>query len=176
MGSFDRRLRGRDLSALVLRLTIGPMLIIHGNNKVRGPGGLAGTTSYFDGLGLQPAAIHARVAAATEIGSGALVTLGAFNPWATSAVIGLMASAGATDHKGKGFFVFQGGWEYVGVVGAVAAALSALGPGRFSVDRMRGRDRGGLGPLLLSSALGMASALTILTLGRRPRDKAPTGG
>lgn len=171
----DKSQRGRpgtDVSALLLRLAIGPMMMIHGTNKVRGPGGLAGTTGYFESLGLQPAAVHARVACATEIGTGAMVTLGVMTPWAAAGVIGVMTSAAATDHKGKGFFVFKGGWEYVGFVGAVCAALSALGPGRFSLDHLRGRDKGGLGRALFSSALGIGSAIAVLTAGRRPSDKA----
>lgn len=161
---------GADLPALMLRLTVGPMMVLHGLNKVRGPGGLDGTARYFESLGLQPASVHARVAAATEIGTGTLLTVGAMTPWAAAGVIGVMTSAAATDHKGKGFFIFKGGWEYVGLVGAVAAVIAALGPGRFSVDRVRGRDKGGLGRALLSSALGIGSALGVLTVGRRPTD------
>ena len=41
-----------DSAALLLRLTIGPMLFTHGYNKVFGKGGLEGTTGWFDSLGL----------------------------------------------------------------------------------------------------------------------------
>jgi putative oxidoreductase len=144
-------------------------------NKVRGPGGLEGTTKYFDSLGLQPAHVHARVAAATEIGTGTLLTLGAMTPLASAGIIGVMTAAAATDHKGKGFFIFKGGWEYVAVVGAAAAAVSALGPGRLSVDGARGRARGGLGRALFSTALGVGAALTMLATSRRRDDGATTG-
>src|SRR5579875_4054590 len=105
-----------DSAALLLRLAIGPMLFTHGYNKVFGKGGLQGTTGWFDSLGLKPAHVHARMAAATEIGAGTLLTLGAASPLPSAAAIGLMATAARTDHKGKGFFVFKGGWEYTGVV------------------------------------------------------------
>src|SRR5664280_3432829 len=137
----------------MLRLTIGPMMIMHGSNKVRGPGGLEGTTRWFDSRGLQPAHVHARVAATTEIGTGALLILGTMTPMASAGVIGIMTVAAATDHKGKGFFIFKGGWEYVAVVGATAAAISALGPGRYSFDGARGRKRGGLKSALFSTCL-----------------------
>jgi putative oxidoreductase len=158
---------GSDLAALMLRLTIGPMMVVHGLNKVRGPGGLDGTTKYFESLGLEPAAVHARVAAATEIGTGTLLTFGALTPLASAGVIGVMTAAAATDHKGKGFFIFKGGWEYVAVVGATAAAISALGPGRYSFDGVRGKRRGGLRPSLLSTALGVGAAAGMLFAGRR---------
>jgi putative oxidoreductase len=158
---------GTDLAALILRLTIGPMMVVHGMNKVRGPGGLEGTTKYFDSLGLQPAAVHARVAAATEIGTGALLTLGAATPLASAGIIGVMTAAAATDHKGKGFFIFKGGWEYVGVVAATAAAISALGPGRYSIDGARGRPGGGLRRSLLSTTLGIGAAVGMLATSQR---------
>jgi putative oxidoreductase len=129
-----------------------------------------GTTKYFVSLGLQPAAVHARVAAATEIGTGTLLTLGALTPLASAGVIGIMTSAAATDHKGKGFFIFKGGWEYVGVVGATAAALSALGPGRYSWDGIRGKRRGGLRSGLFSAALGVGAAVGMLATSRRGDD------
>jgi putative oxidoreductase len=157
-----------DSASLLLRLAIGPMLFIHGYNKVFGQGGLAGTTRWFEGLGLRPAAVHARMAAATEMGSGALLTLGAASPLPAAAAIGLMTTAARTDHRGKGFFVFKGGWEYTGVVGLVAAVIAALGPGRFSLDALRGRHRSGLRWALLAGLLGVGSSLGLLAASYRP--------
>jgi putative oxidoreductase len=158
----------------MLRLTIGPMLMVHGYNKVFGSGGLEGTTRWFDGLGLQPPHIHARLAAATELGAGALITLGAANPLPASAAIGLMTTAARTDHRGKGFFMFRNGWEYVGVVGAVSAAMAALGPGRFSIDHLIGRERNGLRWAVAAAALGVANATALLALSYRPAPPAET--
>ncbi len=107
------------------------------------------------------------MAATTEIGTGALLTIGAMTPLASAGVIGVMTVAAATDHKGKGFFIFKGGWEYVGVVGATAAAISALGPGRYSLDGARGRANGGLRPSLFSTVLGVGAAVGTLVAGRR---------
>jgi len=164
---------GSDIGTLILRLTIGPMMIAHGLNKVRGPGGLEGTAKYFESLGLEPAAVHARVAAATEIATGTLLTVGAMTPWASAGVIGIMATAAATDHKGKGFFIFKGGWEYVGVVGAAAAAISALGPGRFSIDGIRGKRKSGLHLAVLSAALGAGAAVGLLATARKDDGDSP---
>ncbi len=157
-----------DASSLVLRLAVGPMLFAHGYNKVFGTGGLAGTTRWFEALGLRPAALHARVAAATEIAAGAAVTLGAASPYPAAAAIGLMATAAATDHRGKGFFVFKGGWEYTAIVAAASAAMAALGPGRLSVDALRGSPRSGLRWGLLACLLGTASAKALVAACYRP--------
>jgi len=157
-----------DVPALILRLAIGPMLIAHGYNKVFGSGGLAGTTRWFEALGLRPAKVHARVAAATEIGSGALMTVGAVSPLPAAAAIGLMTTAARTDHKGKGFFVFKGGWEYTAVVGVVAAVMAAMGPGRFSVDALLGKQRRGLKWALLAALFGVANSTVLLATSYRP--------
>lgn len=164
---------GGDLPALMLRLSIGPMLMAHGANKVAGPGGLEGTTRYFRSLGLEPAWLQARLAAATEIGAGGLITLGAANPLPSAAVIGLMATAARTDHRGKGFFVFRGGWEYVAVNAAVAATIAAMGPGRLSVDHLLGRRRRGLRWALLAAAIGLAASEGLLATSYHPAGPGP---
>jgi putative oxidoreductase len=164
--------REKDFAALVLRAAIGPMLIAHGTNKVFGAGGLEGTTGWFDSLGLQPAAVHARMAAATEIGAGTLMTLGAGNPLPSAAVVGLMATAAATDHRGKGFFVFKGGWEYTAVVAAAATALAGLGNGKWSVDRLlRRKARSGPAAALAAATFGVAAAAALLAASYRPTPK-----
>jgi putative oxidoreductase len=166
--------RDRDHAALALRAAIGPMLMVHGGNKVFGAGGLKGTTGWFESLGLRPAAVHARMAAATEIGAGALITLGLANPLPSAAVVGLMATAAATDHRGKGFFVFKGGWEYTAVVAAVATALAVLGNGKWSVDRLLGlKSRSGIGAALGAATLGLMSTAALLAATYRPNTEQP---
>jgi putative oxidoreductase len=155
-----------DVTLLVLRLALGGMLIAHGTNKIFGPGGLEGTTRWFAGLGLAPAWLHARMAAATELGAGALMVAGLATPFASAAFVGLMVVAACTDHRGKGFFVFKGGWEYVGLVAVLAAAVAALGPGRWSADSGLGWHPHGLLWGAFSLVLGVVSASGLLTLGR----------
>ncbi|WP_405933093.1 DoxX family protein [Streptomyces sp. NBC_00827] len=98
---------GRDAAALALRGVLGPMLFAHGWNKVAGPGGLKGTAGWFESLGLRPAAVHARMAAGTEMAAGVGLVLGLANPLPAAAAVGLMTVAARTDHRGKGFFVFK---------------------------------------------------------------------
>jgi putative oxidoreductase len=159
---------GVDAPALMLRLTVGPMLMLHGYNKVFGKGGLEGTTRWFDALGLHPANVHARLAAATELGAGGLIALGAANPLPAAAAIGLMTTAARTDHRGKGFFMFRNGWEYVGVVAAVSAVMAALGPGRYSVDHLIGRQRVGLKWAVAAAVFGVTNAAVLLATSYHP--------
>nr|WP_257910826.1 DoxX family protein [Janibacter limosus] len=88
-----------------------------------------GTTGWFRALGLRFPAVQARVAAATEMGAGVLMTLGLLTGLSSTAFVGLMAVAALTDHRGKGYFVFKGGWEYTLLVAMVAIGLAATGPG-----------------------------------------------
>ena len=149
---------GIALGLLVMRLGLGGMLAVHGLNKVFGSGGLAGTARWFEGLGLRPGWLHARLAAANEIGAGLLMACGLAFPLAGAAFIGLMCVAAVTDHKGKGFFVFKGGWEYVALIGVIAAALVSTGPGRYSVDAALGWHLAGPGWAGLAIVVGAAAA------------------
>ena len=157
-----------DLGMLLIRLALGPMLVLHGMNKVLGAGGLDGTTRWFEGLGLSPAAVHARVAATAEVGAGLLVLLGLATAVGAAAFVGLMAVAALTDHRGKGYFVFKGGWEYTLLVGVVAIGLAAAGPGRWSLDELFGIDLAGAGWAAGSAALGLAAAALLLATSYRP--------
>ncbi|KGN36233.1 DoxX family protein [Knoellia subterranea] len=158
-----------DIASLVLRLALGPMLIAHGLNKVRG--GLSGTAGWFESLGLKPGWLHARVAAATEIGAGVLVTLGLLNGLGAMAFVGLMTVAALTDHRGKGYFIFKGGNEYVILVAIVAVALAVVGPGRWSLDEAFGLDLAGVGWGVIALVGGVLAAAGLLVTSYRPEKK-----
>lgn len=158
-----------DVAALVLRLALGPMLVLHGLNKVRG--GLHGTARWFESLGLRPGWLHARFAAVTEIGAGLVVTLGLLNGLGAMAFVGLMTVAALTDHRGKGYFIFKGGWEYVALVAIVAVALAVIGPGRWSLDHALGLDLAGIAWGAVALVGGLAGAAGMLAAFYRPEQK-----
>lgn len=161
-----------DLGLLIIRMALGPMLILHGVNKVFGPGGLASTTRWFEGLGLSPAWVHARIAAASEIVAGVLMAAGLLTGLASTAFVGLMVVATLTDHRGKGYFIFKGGWEYTVLVAMVAIGIAALGPGEWSLDYALNLDLSGsfwaLGALIAGTSA--AGGLLIASYGR-PKDQ-----
>jgi putative oxidoreductase len=162
-----------DIALLVLRLTLGAMLVTHGVNKLFGPGGRTGTTRWFHSLGFRPAWLHAGIAAGTELGAGVLLAAGLITPLAAAACIGLMTVAAFTDHRGKGFFVFRGGWEYVAVVALAAVSIAIAGPGKWSLDAAVGWQPHGLWWAGLAVIVGLAGALATLILGRfRPAREA----
>lgn len=153
---------------ILIRLALGLMLVTHGVNKVFGQGGIAGTARWFEGLGLRPGLLHARVAATTEIGAGTLMTLGLGFPVPCAAFVGLMTVAALTDHRGKGFFVFKGGCEYVALVAVMASAIAFTGPGRWSLDHMIGFRLNGVGWGLLAACVGLMAGVGTVAGFRRP--------
>jgi len=145
------------LTQLILRLSLGGTMIAHGVRHART---LDGTARWFESIGFRHPRLQARLSAAVEIAAGAAVALGAATPVAGSAMVGTMAVAFHTVHRPNGYFVVAEGWEYVGFISAAAVALSALGPGTLSVDRVLGVDRLGtpLGRALVTAGLGVGGA------------------
>jgi putative oxidoreductase len=152
------------------------MILAHGYNKMFGPGGLEGTAGWFESLGLRPARVHATVAAVLEMSVGILIVAGLATPAACAGLVGLMAVAALTDHRGKGYFVFKGGSEYVVLVAVVAIGLACLGPGKWSLDRALGfNELKGLGWGLGAAAAGAMAALGLLAASYRPKGEPESG-
>jgi putative oxidoreductase len=157
-----------DATLLVLRVVLGVTLALHGVNKVRN--GLDGVGRWFESMGMRPGWLHARLAAFTEIGGGALLALGLLTPFAGAAFVGLMLVAGITAHRNNGFFVFHEGqgWEYVMVLGVCGAAFGGLGAGEWSLDDAIGFELHGWGGLAVSCGLGIAGGVALLAGFWRP--------
>ncbi len=150
----------------MLRVVFGVILVFHGYNKISS--GLAGTARWFESIGMRRPRLQAAVAAGVEIGAGVAFAIGLLTPLAAAAIIGVMVVAYWVDHRGKGLFIFNGGWEYVLSIIAVAVAVSIAGPGRFSIDHALGVEVDGIGFGLGVAAVGVLSATGQLALSYRP--------
>jgi putative oxidoreductase len=149
---------GGELGRLVLRATLGATMIAHG---VRHGRTLDGTAGWFESIGFRQPRLQAQLSSVVEVGSGAAVAVGALTPLSASAIVGTMGVAFHTVHRPNGYFVVSEGWEYVGFISAAAVALSALGPGRWSVDRLLGLDQRGRPATraALTAGIGVAGAI-----------------
>jgi putative oxidoreductase len=134
------------LGALILRAVIGPLFIGHGAQKLfgwfGGPG-LEKTGGMMEHLEMRPAKRHALAVGAAEAGGGALLTLGALTPLATTTLTGVMVTAIRKVHFANGPWNTNRGYEYNAVLIAALTALAEHGAGRPSVDaalfpRLRG--------------------------------------
>jgi putative oxidoreductase len=161
---------GIESARLLLRVALGGTLIAHGLRQGRT---LEGTARWFESIGFREAKMQAQVSSVVEVASGSALVAGAGTALAASGVVGTMAVAAHVVHRPNGFFITDEGWEYVGVITAAAIALSALGSGRFSVDRLLGLDRigSGFGRAALTAGLGVAGAAAHLArYWERPAD------
>ena len=162
----------------MLRLTIGPMLMVHGYNKVFGKRRARRHHRLVRAPG-PPAGARPRPAwrRPPSSGAGTLITVGAASPLPAAAAIGLMTTAARTDHRGKGFFMFRNGWEYVGVVGSGRGGHGRAGPGPVlgrPPDRP-GAQRVCAGPWP-PRRFGVVNAAALLAVSYRPDSPRPETG
>jgi putative oxidoreductase len=156
---------------ILLRIVAGLALAAHGSQKLFGSfggGGPAGTRAFFAGLGFRRPMAMAVVAGLSELGGGLLLAFGLFTPLAALVLTVVMLNAIGTVHWKKGFFNSAGGFEYNLLIVATAVAVTATGPGRFSLDYAFGwAERiSGLWWALAVVLLAAVIALVTLTLGR----------
>lgn len=123
-----------DLVQLLLRITVGGIMIMHGYNHGWGGGKIPGTAGWFSSLGLKYGVLQAWASVISEIGAGILLILGFLTPLAAAAVLSVMLVAGLLYHRTNGFFIFKEGYEYVLALGVVALVLGTLPAGKYSVD------------------------------------------
>ena len=135
-----------DTGLLILRVVVGLVMVGHGAQHLfgwhRGPG-LRGFGGYLASLGYRPGLLFALIAGLSEFVGGALLALGLAAPLASALLVATMLNvvSGHTtsiwnhevDPK-KGL----GGWEYMLVLGTVAAAVGFTGAGEYALDNVLG--------------------------------------
>jgi putative oxidoreductase len=166
-----------NLALLVMRCSVGAVMLAHGINHIFRGGKIAGTGRWFESLGMKPGVLHAWFASLAEVGGGAMLVLGLVTPLAASAVVGTMLVAWITNHRGNGFFIFRPGegWEYVMTLTFMGFALAVLGAGAWSLDDAFGiydhaPGNAGLVIVLLAGVGG--AALLLATFWRPPAKPA----
>lgn len=145
------------------------LLVGHGAQKLWGwfgGFGLAGTGGCLAGLGYRPGVLFALLAGASEVGSGALLTLGLATPVAGALLVATMINVYA-GHAGKGLWNSEGGWELPLLYGLVGVALALTGAGAYSVDAALGWEPGGAAWGVAAIVAGLAVGLVTLLTRRR---------
>lgn len=134
-----------DLGLLILRLTVGAILIAHGLQKAFGLWGGPGLNGWEDSLGamgFQYADILTYVTTGGQIAAGLLLILGLFTPVAAAGalaylVTGLLAEAMAAHEQARLASFLTDGHEYKVFLVCAVAALVLTGPGRYGFDAGR---------------------------------------
>ena len=162
-----------NFALLLLRCSLGVVMLAHGIRHIIGGGKIAGTGRWFESLGMKPGIVHAWLASLTEVGAGTMLVLGLLQPLAAAGVVGVMTVAIVTNHLKNGFFIFNKGegYEYVMSLTVMAIVAAALGPGQWSIDRKL--DLGWLprSNLLIAVLAGGGGALLLLAGFWRPQKK-----
>jgi len=156
---------------LLLRVVVGGTMAAHGAQKLLGwfdGPGLGGVQKMLGSLGFRWPSSMALGLALTEC-AGLLFALGFLTPFAALGIAVVMLNAVALVHFKNGFWNGKGGYEFNLVLLSVAVAVSAAGPGRFSIDRALGWDDNLSGLWWAVGVVGAAVLLSLatLSLGRR---------
>ncbi len=164
-----------DLGLLILRVSVGAIVLVHGLQKLvgwfDGPG-LSGFEDIVSGAGYEQARLLSILGAIGETAGGALLILGLATPLAGAAVLAVMINAWLVRQvaePGLQFFA-PTGVEYETLLALAAAAIVLTGPGRIAIDGGRGWARrpfvGSFVALLIG--VGGAVALWVLLNGADP--------
>jgi putative oxidoreductase len=116
---------------LVLRVVVGVTFVLHGLDKL---GDLSGAEQLFASLGIPAPGLMAPFVAVTETVGGVLLIAGLATPLVGAALAIDMLVALLTAHLSQGFFVRDGGFELVLLLGGASLGIGLAGAGRFSLD------------------------------------------
>jgi putative oxidoreductase len=173
----DRR-GTQDLGLLLLRLTVGVLLVAHGLQKAFGLWGGPGFDGWADSLtamGYRHADILTYVATGGQIAAGVLLIFGLFTPVAAAGALaymvnGLLAEAMLAHEEARLSSFLTDGHEFKLIPIAAVAAIILAGPGKYGLDAGRGWARrpfvGSFAALLLGVGAGVA--IWILLNGGNP--------
>ena len=135
----------RDLGWLVVRLTAGGMLLVHGIMKMMpmAERGFAATIEAFATgsmarRGIEPAIVAAYVVFFIETIGAVLIILGLFTRFIAAAAAIEFAVITFVAHWPQGFTWSRGGWEYPLFWGLILFAIALRGGGPYSLDRKLG--------------------------------------
>lgn len=133
----DREDGAIDSGLLLLRVATGLVFFMHGWQKLIDQG-ISATQSGFDMMGAPLPDVTAVIVTFVELIGGTFLIVGAL-----TRIVGVllaidMAGAFFIVHVENGFFVSNGGFELVLLLGLAALSLVIAGPGRYSVDAMLG--------------------------------------
>jgi putative oxidoreductase len=151
---------------LLLRVVIGTTVFAHGAQKLFGwfgGHGLRGTAGFFGSIGWRMPLIMAFLAGLGEA-SGLAFAFGFLTPLAALGIATVMLNAIFAVHWKNGFFNGDGGLEFPLTLAAVAVAVAATGPGRFSIDNLIGWADNISGLWWGVGVAGAALAITFVTM------------
>jgi putative oxidoreductase len=131
----------RDFSWLVIRLTAGGILLVHGIVKVMGSGA-PGVAGLLARLGIEPALLFGWIVVLNETVGAVCVMLGLFTRFFAASIAIELAIVTFAVNFPRGFTVSVpgGGYEYPLMWGLLMFAIALRGGGPLSLDRAIGKE------------------------------------
>jgi putative oxidoreductase len=122
------------LAALLLRVSLGVMFIVHSVYLKGVVFTLPGTAKYFESIGLPGPLAYATFAA--EAIGGVLLVLGVKARWVALALVPVLAGA-TWAHAGNGWLFTNagGGWEYPLFLAIAALVQALVGDGAYALSK-----------------------------------------
>lgn len=118
----------------IVRIAVGFIFLVHGWNKFAvGFDQVSGT---FAEMGIPWPVPAAAAVALTELVAGGALFLGLWTRAAAALLMVVMAGAVYFAHGANGFFVAEGGFEYVLVLLSALALFELAGPGVPALDQI----------------------------------------
>jgi putative oxidoreductase len=127
-------------AALILRLSLGTMLMAHGLLKVL-VFTLPGSAQFFTSVGFPGWLAYPVVA--LELVGGVLMLGGIATRWVALSLVPVMLGA-VSVHWGNGwvFSSANGGWEYPALLAVLLLVQALLGPGAYAIGSLEGKKTG----------------------------------
>lgn len=123
-----------SFAPFVLRLATGLVFFMHGWQKLN-EFGIPGVTQMLAGLGFPAPGVFAILLIAAEVIGGAFLILGLYTHWVAKILAIVAFVAFLTVHASRGFFISDGGYEFILLLFAASVSLMITGPGRWSLER-----------------------------------------
>jgi putative oxidoreductase len=127
-----------EIAFTLVRIVVGVIMIMHVWGKFKaGPAAVAATMAKN---GLEPSMAFAYAVMFLESVGGVCLIIGLFTRFFAAALAIEMLIAMFVVHWSKGFFVNQGGYEFVLLLGVALFAIAVRGGGPYSVDNAIGKE------------------------------------
>jgi putative oxidoreductase len=130
----------REISWLIVRLAVGGTLLVHGWNKLMGPGVAAFASGSLARRGIEPSLPLAYVVFFLETVGAICIMLGLFTRVIAAMIAVEMAVITFVAHFPNGYSwnAPGGGWEFPFMWGLIFLAIALRGGGPYSLDRKLG--------------------------------------
>jgi putative oxidoreductase len=128
-----------SVALLILRITVGVILVAHGSQKLFGWFGGQGLAATMQSMVGGP--FFGLLVAVGECFGGLGILVGVLSRFSAVANILIMLGAIAFVHGRNGFFLSEKGFEYNWAIIGLLLPIALLGPGPFTVVRPFVRDR-----------------------------------